>query len=124
MAIRPWHGAHKRLTHGAIVLSPARTRRGWAGSVTLAVLALLAGAAANQLFWLDHIGAARQHVVSTATLQALQQDVERVTLEHRVSVAHSQELERQVDALTQQLRQQEDELTFFRKARGGPTPPR
>jgi hypothetical protein len=37
----------------------------------------------------------------------------------RISDARSKELERQVDALNQRLRECSDELSFFRKARDG-----
>jgi len=42
-----------------------------------------------------------------------------VALLLRVSEARSQELERQIDALNQRLRECQEELTFFRKARDG-----
>ena len=43
----------------------------------------------------------------------------RTRLALRLATARSQELERQVDALNQRLRESTEELTFFRKAREG-----
>jgi septal ring factor EnvC (AmiA/AmiB activator) len=52
-------------------------------------------------------------------LPQLRQQLEQAKMSLRLAEARGQELERQVDALNQQLTESQDELTFFRKAREG-----
>jgi len=52
-----------------------------------------------------------------AQMQPLRQEVDQTRLALRLAAARSHELERQVDALNQRLREATEELTFFRKAR-------
>jgi len=62
-----------------------------------------------------------QLALSTAapdTSNQLEKQLEQTKLSLSMSEARGQELERQVDALNQRLRETQDELTFFRKARG------
>ena len=51
--------------------------------------------------------------------QQLEKRLEQARLTLSVSEARGQELERQIDALNQRLRETQDELTFFRKTREG-----
>ena len=53
------------------------------------------------------------------TSKALEKRLEQARLTLSISEARGQELERQVDALNQRLREAQDELTFFRKTREG-----
>ena len=107
-----------RLTHAGLVLAPQRAGRGWARALAALVLAAAAGGAG---YW-----AGRQQPAAAERLagvlreeQALKQALEQSRLGLRVSDARGQELERQVDALNQRLRECQDELSFFRKARDG-----
>lgn len=59
--------------------------------------------------------------LAPALRQSVQQ-LDQTRLALRLSGARSQELERQVDALNQRLRESTEELTFFRKAREGKQP--
>jgi chromosome segregation ATPase len=59
---------------------------------------------------------------ASAEIQPLKQQLDQARLALRLSSARSQELERQVDALNQRLRESTEELTFFRKAREGKHP--
>jgi uncharacterized protein YlxW (UPF0749 family) len=49
----------------------------------------------------------------------LQKTLEQSRLEARMATAQTRELERQVDSLNRKLREQQDELAFFRKAGQG-----
>lgn len=51
--------------------------------------------------------------------QLLQKNLEQSRLTARMSLARERELERQIDSLNHDLREQQDELAFFRKAREG-----
>ena len=48
---------------------------------------------------------------------AAQRQLEQSRLQQRLSASHSQELERQIDALNRQLRESQEELSFLRQAR-------
>ena len=108
--------APKDLASGALVLSSARARGGWALWVLLVVVALGAGALGSHLFWRQRFENLQQQSASQAEVQQLQQGLEQSRLQQRVSEGRSQELERQIDALNQRLRESQDELTFFRKS--------
>ena len=54
---------------------------------------------------------------SAARIEPLRHEVDQTRLALRLATARSEELERQVDALNQRLREATEELTFFRKAR-------
>jgi uncharacterized protein HemX len=110
--------ATHRLTHAGLVLSPQRAGRGWLAALGLVLALAAAGAggyAAGRLQPQDvqRLGHALRDN------QGLQQALEQARLALRMSEARSQELERQIDALNQRLRECQDELTFFRKARDG-----
>jgi hypothetical protein len=110
--------SRRAFTQGPLVLAPAAAVRHWPRTLAIATAALAIGAAATQWIWLGRIGQVQQQAASVAELQQLRQDLERASLTHRMSAAHSEELERQVDALNQRLRERDEELAFFRKSRG------
>jgi uncharacterized protein HemX len=114
----PGRAATHQLTHGGLVLAPRRTGRAWWLAALLA-LALVGSGGGGYL-----AGRLQPHDVHklAAALrdnQALQQALEQTRLTLRMSEARSRELERQIDALNQRLRECQDELTFFRKTRDG-----
>lgn len=86
------------------------------------MLALVLGAAGG-LGWIAHDElspqAAPVALGPSAEVVKLRRDSEQARLALRVAEARAQELERQVDALNQRLREATEELTFFRKAREG-----
>ncbi len=112
-----------RLTQVRLELMPQRGARRW---LVRAVLLLAAGAAGAG------VGvAARDPALAlvqpapavasdaAAQIQPLRHEIDQGRLALRLATARSQELERQVDALNQRLREATEELTFFRKAREG-----
>ena len=107
------------LARARLVLSNGRGRRGWIVWCTLVVVALLAGAAGSHLYWSQRYGRLAQQALALKDVQQLQQGLEQSRLMQRVSDGRSHELERQIDALNQQLRECQEEVTFFRKARDG-----
>ena len=98
------------------MLAPVRARGGWLLWLLLVIAALGAGALGSHLFWRQRFELAQQQSTSQTELQQLQQGLEQSRLQLRVSEGRSQELERQIDALNQRLRESQDELTFFRKS--------
>lgn len=119
MSISLWRAAPKNLARIRLVLSPGRARRGWIVWCALVVAALLAGAAGSHVYWSERLGPLQQQAMALKGLQPLQQGLEQSHLRMRVSEARGQELERQIDALNQRLRECQEDLTFFRKARDG-----
>jgi uncharacterized protein HemX len=118
MSLLPGRLATHQLTHSGLVLAPRRSGRGVRRAITwLAVIAATAGAGylvgRQQPHDLQRLNAALHDT------QLLQQGLEQTRSMLRISDARSKELERQVDALNQRLRECGDELTFFRKARDG-----
>jgi hypothetical protein len=109
----------RALMQGPLVLTPAAAARRWPLMAAVAAAAALAGVVATQLFWQQRIGQAQRQAVALAELQQLRLDLERATLTQRVSSARGDELERQVEALNQRLRERDEELAFFRKTRSG-----
>ena len=114
------HGraATHQLTQSGLVLSPRRSGRGVRRAlVWLAAIAATAGAAYL-------VGRQQPHDLQRLNTvlrenQLLQQGIEQTRSMLRVSDARSKELEHQIDALNQRLRECQDDLTFFRKARDG-----
>lgn len=100
-------------------LSPGWTRRRRVASGALVVAALLAGAAGSHLYWSARTGFARSRDAALAQLPPLQRALEQAHLQLRVSEARGHELERQFDELNRRLRECQDEIIFFRKARDG-----
>ena len=105
------------LTRIRLVLSPGAARRGWVGWGAVVAAALLAGAAAGRFFWSDGPAALPDPGPALQQLKTLQHALEQSRLQLRASDARSHELERQIDAFNQRLRECQEELTFFRNAR-------
>jgi len=110
-------GATHKLTRLGVVLSHPSARRAWLGRCLLLLAGVLAGAAGGYLYADQQPGRALQQAAEAQDRQELQHQLEQGQLNLRVTEARSQELERQIAALVQQLRESQEELTFFRKAR-------
>jgi uncharacterized protein HemX len=105
------------LARARLVLSSGHGGRGWIVWCALLVVALLAGAAGSHVWWSQRYAELQRQSVAPQDLQQLRQALEQSRLTQRVSDGRSQELERQIDALNQRLRECQEEVTFFRKAR-------
>jgi hypothetical protein len=127
MSLRLRRKATRELTRIRLVLSPRRLHGGWfAFSALLA--ATVSIAATTHLvpgvelpFVASATSATTAPVVAAGpdTSKALEKRLEQARLTLSISEARGQELERQIDALNQRLRETQDELTFFRKTREG-----
>ncbi|MEO7337312.1 MAG: hypothetical protein ABIV63_12085 [Caldimonas sp.] len=116
MSLRLRRHATRDLARIGMVLSPKHARRGlFAGSILL-VAALSMGAGSGYFYAMQEPREAPAPATSPLELQQVQRrlDQSRMTLD--LAAAHSHELERQIDALNQRLRESQDELTFFRKS--------
>ena len=118
MSLLHGRAATRQLTHSGLVLSPHRSGRSLGRALALVVVA---AATAGAGYW---VGRQQPHDLQrlNAALrdnQLLQQGVEQTRSMLRMSDARGKELEHQIDALNQRLRECQDELTFFRKARDG-----
>lgn len=109
----------QRLTHAGLVLAPQRGGAGWLGALVLAAGTAALGASGSYWYWHEQVQGAAQLPGVQHDYQALQQQLEQARLSLRMQQAQSQELEHQIDALNQRLRQCQEELTFFRKTPGG-----
>ena len=121
--MRQAHAPPNPLTRVPFELQPARTRRRRLSGYAAVLAALLAGAAATNLYWRDQLEPLRHQ---SAALQEAQQRLaalEQSRLLLRVSEARGQELEHQIDRLNQAQHACQEELTFFRKARDGKVQP-
>ncbi len=119
MPIRLSRRAAHEITRTVFVLSPLGAPAGAWARLALVVVTLLAIAAATQIFLNQHESSVQEHTSALQQVQALQQELEQSRLTQRVAAARSQELEREIDVLHRTLRESQDELTFFRKARDG-----
>lgn len=117
--------ATQHLTRVRLDLMPRRAVRRWLLRSTLVVVAFVAGAGVG-VVGRDPMPTLVQPAPvvadASAEIQPLKQQLDQARLALRLSSARSQELERQVDALNQRLRESTEELTFFRKAREGKHP--
>jgi hypothetical protein len=111
--------ATRNLTHVGLAVMPQRRRGRWLMTPALVVAALAAGLGSGWELRDRAAPPVQPAVEGAAELPALRQQLEQSRLAARLSQARSQELERQIDALNQQLTAAQDELTFFRKAREG-----
>ncbi len=117
--------ATERLTRNLLVLAPARGPAGWRTPLlALALVAALAVAShvhREALPWLDGASPAASPADKGAPvatdLRPLQQQLEQAEMALQVARAQSRELERQIDVLNLRLRETQEELAFFRKAR-------
>jgi phage shock protein A len=112
--------ATRRLTRVRLELMPQRGARRWLVRAVLLLAAGTAGAGVGVVA-LDPALALLQPAPAAdevaAQIQPLRHEIDQSRLALRLATARSQELERQVDALNQRLRESTEELTFFRKAR-------
>jgi uncharacterized protein HemX len=121
MTTGPGRGVASRLASTPLVLAAPGAGGSRKVAVTLALVAALgAGAAGTHLYWLQRVGPLPQQATLLADLQQAQQALEQARLQQRVATARGQELERQIDALNQKLRECQVDLAFVRGARGGP----
>jgi len=116
--------ATRQLTRIGLVLSHQHARGDWVGRGAMALAGLLVGAAAASQYREVALPAMPPPRSGTAQprpqLQLqLQQRLEQGLLNLRVSEARGAELEHQIATLIQQLRECQEELGFFRKARDG-----
>ncbi len=113
--------ATRDLTRLGLVLAPGVVRGRWLGRCALVVAGVVAGATASHFY--DEAQPARAATLPMATPAAgpspLQQQLEQSQLTLRLAESRSQELERQIATLVQQLRECQEELTFFKKTRDG-----
>ena len=109
-------GRTQELTRVRLVLARGPGGRRWAAWSALVFGLLWIGAGGGYLY----LGPWRTDPGSPAgALQAspqMQQRLEQGRLALNLSEARGHELERQIDALNQRLRESQEELTFFRKA--------
>lgn len=97
----------------------------WVAGIAALIAAQLVAAAAAGWYWQHHsvsvqVQERTQERAESATqrqLSELQRKWEQSLLQQRVSASHSQELERQIDALNRLLRESKEELGFLRQAR-------
>ncbi len=117
IAMRRGFFAPTDFTHARLVLAAPRGLRQRV-LIGLAMVAAFAGGAAVAHFRDPlRVVLPAAPAAESAELPKLRQAVEQSQLQLRVAEARGHELERQIDALNQQLRAAQEELTFFRKAR-------
>jgi hypothetical protein len=127
MSLRLRRKATRELTRIRLVLSPRRLHGGWfafsallAATVSIAATThLVPGIELPFVAPTSSMGAGPVVAAAPDTSKALEKRLEQARLTLSLSEARGQELERQVDALNQRLREAQDELTFFRKTREG-----
>jgi uncharacterized protein HemX len=119
MSISHWWAAPADLARTRLVLSPGGARRGWILRCAVVVVALVTGAAGSHFYWTERLGHLQEQTVALKDLQRAEQQLEQTRLQLRLSEAHSEELERQIDGLNQRLHKSQEELAFFRRARDG-----
>jgi len=124
MSLRLRRKATRELTRIRLVLSPRRNHGGWfafsallAGTLSIAATTHFVPGA--ELPFSASAVAAPVSAPAPDASKALEKRLEQARLTLSVSEARGQELERQIDALNQRLRETQDELTFFRKTREG-----
>ncbi len=110
--------ASQRLSGTALVVAPRRAGRGALGGAALA-LALVSGAAGGWLWRESRIAPDPVPPASSTEVRSQLDRIEQGRLALRLSEARGRELERQIDALNQQLAESQEQLAFFRKAREG-----
>ena len=116
-----WLGrsATQRIARIGLVLSPQRARRSVLAWGAGAAIFLGVGAIASHPYWSQRPVDTQHLDAALEENKALQQRLEQITMTSSVAQARSVELERQIDALNQRLRETQEELAFFRKTRDG-----
>ena len=122
MSIRLGHQATRHLTHAGLVLSARRGRRLQFAGAMVVLAALAIGAAGSYVYWSRNPLGGQQLAAALHEKQQLQQRLDQSLMTLRLTEARGQELERQIDALNQRLRECQEELTFFRQAKDGKRP--
>ena len=125
VSLRPRGSITQRLTRRSLVLLPRRVPVGWAACIALLMAAQLLAASAGWWYWQQRqasvLAQEQAHERSESATQRqlgdLQRELEQARLQQRLSVSHSRELERQIDALNRLLRESQEELGFLRQAR-------
>ena len=110
--------ATQDLTHVGLVLAPRQARGRWLVRCVCFAAALATGAGLGYAARRLSPPVVQQPSVSAADT-VLREQLEQARLAQRLGDARSAELERQIDALNQRLRESQEELTFFRQARAG-----
>jgi uncharacterized protein HemX len=125
VSLRPRGSITQRLTRRSLVLLPRRVPVGWTACIALLIAAQLLAASAGWWYWQQRQASVlaqeqaheRSESATQRQLGELQRELEQARLQQRLSVSHSQELERQIDALNRLLRESQEELGFLRQAR-------
>ncbi|MEP7297314.1 MAG: hypothetical protein ABI702_14090 [Burkholderiales bacterium] len=112
-------GVTQNLTRIGLVVSPRRGVGKWLARAALALVCLATGAAATHFYESRQADRLQQQAEAAHDQQQLQQQLEQTRLALRMSEGRGQELEREIATLIQKLRECQEELTFFRKARDG-----
>ena len=112
-------GVTQNLTRIGLVVSPRRGLGKWLARAALALICLAIGAAASHFYESRQADRLQQQAAAEHDQQQLQQQLDQSRLALRMSEARGQELEHEIATLIQKLRECQEELTFFRKARDG-----
>ena len=112
-------GVTQNLTRIGLVVSPRRGLGKWLGRCALVIAGLLVGCAGTYLYENQRADRLQQQATAAHDQQALQEQLEQSRQKLRMSESRGQELEREIATLIQKLRESQEELTFFRKARDG-----
>ncbi len=122
--------ATERLTRNLLVLAPARAVAGWRLPMLAVALAASLTVASHVhrevLPWAEAAAPSTTgstHSAPASDPHALRQRADQAELALQLARAQVHELERQIDALNQRLRETQEELAFFRQTRG-PAEPR
>lgn len=119
MSRRVGRSATQKLTRIGLVLSPKRARRSVLAWFALAIIFLAVGALASHLYSSRLPTDTRHLDAAIDENRTLAQRAEQLNMTLSVAQARSVELEKQIDALNQRLRETQEELAFFRKTRDG-----
>lgn len=117
MALQGGRRAAELLTRAGLVLEPRRPRHRGLAAVALMLASLAAGAGAGYLHGWQRSRVELADAVALPDPQDLRRRLGESELTLRMARARSAELERQIDALNQNLHQCREELAFFSKAR-------
>lgn len=125
VSLRPRGSITQRLTRRSLVLLPRRVPVGWAVGMAVLIAAQFLAAATGWWYWQQRQASVqareqaheRSESATQRQLGELQRELEQSRLQQRLSASHSQELERQIDALNRLLRESQEELGFLRQAR-------
>lgn len=119
MSRRLGRSATQKISRIGLVLSPQRARRGLLAWAAVAALFLAIGALASHFYSSRLPTDTRLLDAALEDNKVVQQRIEQLTMTLSVAQARGVELERQIDALNQRLRETQEELAFFRKTRDG-----